>query len=756
MTHMAYTRRSFLETCAALATASQLGRAGTSAFAAEAGRTIFPYGTHVYREPSLPLEQLRADLPLLKRLGFTMIKIQESWSADERTEGEIDLSRVAQVVSDARQNGLLVYFGITMEQAPAWLWKKYPDARMEWESGERLTDPTQYLLPNDGKPGPCWNHPGARAAAIRFIEAVGKEIGRFENILVWNVWQEVAFDFGINRLGLCYCPNTLSAFRDWLQQKYGSLEALNRVWYITFGDWADIEPPRRFPKVPSMIDWRYFTENVYLAEALRWKADAFRRSDPGQRRILAHTGGPRYGGSSDWRLARAVDVYGSSCYPGWGEFQQPDVSDEQRVRNSKVVWQQVLDNAFKWDYIRSASVKGEFWTAELQGGRASGGIAPGRVPDPGDIRRWVLGALAGGARGICFWNHRSERFWDEAYGFGLMELDGQETPRMAEASRIAAAINAQAADLFASGESPRAPVAIVIDEDLWNFVNSSGDEIKNNFTSNLRGIHQALWQEGVPVDFLDAGDVASARANYKVLIHPFPVALSGEAIEALRNFVRGGGTLVSGPCPGRYDRAGFGVPGEMPRTLAELFGTKHKQIIPLSGRNAHPIQSTYTPENVAPLVLEGVNAFAQSKVQTTFYLQYLKTTTAEPILKFRDEVVGCSNCFGSGRAVLVGTLPGPAVLESGGGENQAFLARVLASAGVHSDRAGRLLRRRRRWNDRSAWFLFNPEQKTVEESVPVEGNRSARGLLGEPLQIESGNVRVKVGPMDVVCLLLAP
>jgi beta-galactosidase len=747
-----FTRRSFLRSCAALATASHF-RTAEAVAAAAADSAIFPYGTHVYREPPLSLEQLHADFPILKRLGFTMIKIQESWSADERKEGEIDLSKVAQVVSDARQIGLLVYFGVTMEQAPAWLWKKFPDARMEWESGERLSDPTQYLLPNDGKPGPCWNHPGARAAAVRFIEFVGKQIGRFDNVLVWNVWQEVAFDFGINRLGLCYCPNTLEAFRGWLRRKYANLDTLNRVWYTSYGDWDEVEPPRRFPKVPSMIDWRYFTENVYLAEALRWKADAFRRSDPGHRRILAHTGGPRYGGSADWRLARAVDVYGSSCYPGWGEFQQPDVSNEQRVLESRTVWQQVLDNAFKWDYTRSASVKGEFWTAELQGGRAGGGITPGRVPDPGDIRRWVLGGLAGGARGICFWNHRSEPFWDEAYGFGLMELDGQETPRMTEAGRIAAAINARAADLLASGASPPAAVALIVDEDLWNFVNSSGDEIKNNFVSNLRGIHQALWQEGIPVDFLDAGDVGSAGPNYRALIHPFPIALSAEAVDALRNYVRTGGTLISGPCPGRYDRFGFGTADEMPRALMELFGARHKQIIPLSGRSAHPTQTTYRPEIVAPPVLEGASAFGHVKVQTAFYLQDLHLTTAEPILKYREEIVGCSNRFGSGRALLVGTLVGPAVLDSES-ENQAFLASVLASAGVRSDRAGRLLRRRRMLNAKSAWFLFNPDRQSVEESVPLEGNRSATTLLGEPLRIELGNIRLRVNPMDIVCVLL--
>lgn len=106
-----------------------------------------------------------------------MIKIQEVWAYDERREGEIDLSKVSQIVSDARQSGLRVYFGVTMENAPSWLWKKYPDAAMVYNTGEPHYDPTPYVLPSDGKPGPCWHHPQAREAAIRFIEAVGKESG---------------------------------------------------------------------------------------------------------------------------------------------------------------------------------------------------------------------------------------------------------------------------------------------------------------------------------------------------------------------------------------------------------------------------------------------------------------------------------------------------------------------------------------------------------------------------------------------------
>jgi len=44
---------------------------------------IFPLGTHVYREPHQDLDELMADLPLLKELGFNMIKIQEHWAIDE-------------------------------------------------------------------------------------------------------------------------------------------------------------------------------------------------------------------------------------------------------------------------------------------------------------------------------------------------------------------------------------------------------------------------------------------------------------------------------------------------------------------------------------------------------------------------------------------------------------------------------------------------------------------------------------------------
>lgn len=711
------------------------GAAAMGRMAAAQARPVFPYGTHIYREPHLPLEQLRADLPLLKRLGFTMVKIQESWSADEKKEGAIDLSTVARVVSDARDNGLLVYFGVTMEQAPMWLWRKFPDAVMRYENGEGHNDPTQYLLPADGKPGPCWHHAGARAAAVRFIEAVGREIGKADNIAVWNVWQEIGFwPLRSGRLGLCYCANSLAEFRTWLRGRYGPLERLNKAWRTDFGEWDEVEPPRNYTQVPSMLDWRYFMDDVTLAEVLRWKAEAFRRSDPGRRPVMAHMASPTLGRVAEWRYAESVDVFGSSAYPSWGELSDPDVTGERRVKESAAVYGQLVHEVLmKFDYTRSASRDGNFWVAELQGGRAGGGVDPGRVPDAGDIRRWTLGGLAAGARGVCFWNHRTEPFWGEAHGFGLLQMRGETTERAVEAGRIGRALQAHAG-LFTRGKCPAAAVGIVVEERLWQFLGANGGGAKERQEASLRGIYQALWEEGVAVDFLEAARIPQDARQYKALVYAYPILLAAETIESLRTYVRAGGTLIAEACAGRLDGDGFGVAGEMPDVLAELFGCEHKELMVLGGEFRNKLQ--------------GAGEMVGYDVSPSTYLQYLMPRTAKAVLTYGEEVAGTRNEFGRGSAWLVGTLFGRAA------ENGRFLAEMLRRAGVKGDMVGRLQRRVRVHEGETAWFLCNTTRELVEASVSVRGYRRVTDLLDGPVEVSAETARVRVGPMDIRCLIL--
>jgi hypothetical protein len=121
---------------------------------------------------------------------------------------------------------------------------------------------------------------------------------------------------------------------------------------------------------------------------------------------------------------------------------------------------------------------------------------------------------------------------------------------------------------------------------------------------------------------------------------------------------------------------------------------------------------------------------------------------------YGDEVAGCVNNFGRGKAYLAGTFLGHAGPAYNDWRNGEFLAVVSARSGIVSDRAGKLARRRRVLGKRAAWFFFNFSDHTIEESVPLEEFRKARDLLGDELPTASGAIRVKVTAMDVCCVLL--
>ncbi len=760
-----FSRRSFARLAAGAAFAGTGWIKALGAWQAQAaanhGHVIFPFGTHVYREPHLPLEQLRHDFGVLKQLGFTMIKIQEVWANDEPREGAIDLSNVSRVVSDARQNGLRVYFGVTMENAPAWLWKKYPDANMVYETGEAHNDPTPYVLPADGKPGPCWDHPGARAAAIRFIETVGKEIGKYNNIEVWNVWQEIGFwPERAGHLGFCFCKYTLPEFRKWLQARYKSLEELNEAWKSAYGDWEEVEPPRFSPQVPPTIDWRYFMDDVYLTKVLQWKGDAFRRSDPLHRPILAHVSSPEIGSTAAWRYGEVLDIFGSSCYPAWGGFEKWDAGAPaagKPVPKFNGLYHELWENVLmKYDYVRSTKPNGNIWNAELQGGPITEGLNRRRVPDAADIRRWVLGCVSTGARGICFWNHRPEIFWQEGYGFSLLDWGSDSTPRAEEAGRVARALNANA-ELFARGEHPPPAVALVMNEDLFHFARGSVSNVSEHLLYTIRGIWKMLWEEGIPAGFVEAQAIPADVSQYKAVILPFPIALGSKIIEALSAYTRSGGTVISEACPGRFSELGMGFEGDMAPGVAELFGVRSKRVTligePNGGSKWTGTMRTYG-DYLEYRDLAGKGSFTGFSVFPAYYLQTLAPRTAIPVLTWSDEVAGTVNSLGQGHAYLIGTLLGHATLAYGDRRNAAFVAAVLKRAGVLPDRVGKLNRRRRVLGNRHAWFLFNTTREAVEETVSLRGFRSVQDLFAGELPRAAGGVRLRVEPLDIRCLLL--
>lgn len=724
--------------------------------------TIFPYGVHIFREHSRSISEVLSDIKIVKRHGFNMVKIQESWAFNEQIEGKFDFSNIEVIIAEAEKLELFIYFGFTMEQAPFWLWKKYPDCRLVYNTGETHNDPTQYLLPCDGKPGPCWDHPEAREAGKRFISKLVKRLAAYKNILVWNVWQEVGF-WSIRKgtLGFCYCHNTLSEFRKWLKEKYGDIKSLNEVWRTGFGEWEDVEPPRLYPAVPSWIDWRYFMNDVYLPNAIRWKVDVVKSNDPFKRPVFCHVDRAMVGSGSQWHYASEVDIFGTSAYPTWRPFDTWDFGKPKAgepVKKNDSLRAEMWNIALNFDYTRSACLKGqECWAAEFQGGPVVTFLHRGRTPSRSDIRRWVLAALSSGVNGLCFWNQRSEIFWSEAYGFGLLDSNGITTKRFEEAARIGRALNCHA-DIFRGGTVAEAEVAILINTDLWHFTEAtpitglkSEDQFSDNacrhITHTIRGLYKMLWLSGIWTDFIEAEKLsASTGKKYRVLILPFPIAVSDELMLNLKNYVKNGGTLISEACPGRYSKYGFSRSGRMSGIAEELFGVKHSDLILC----AEPGQTHWVPversygEIAPPSRFQGAGIFENHSVLANLYAETYIPARSTPILVYNDKIAGVVNDFGKGRAFLIGTLLGHGGATYEDVPSEKFINKLMSCCDVKPEKCGRLLRRRRILANKEVWFLINPTADVITETISFSGFSKAEDLFEGILLYNSDSMSTKI------------
>ena len=729
----------------------------------------FGLGSHLCREPMPGMDELKHDMRLLKEQGFNLVKLQESWLTDEPEEGVYRFEPIRELVAFAAELDLGVYLGVSMEHAPAWVWRNYPGARMEGRDGTRIAYEAQFTIPADGKPGPCFDDPGADAAQLRFLRALVTELAPFENIVVWNVWQEMGYE-GERLTGhkVCYCPATIAAFQRWLQEEFHTLDALNQAWKSRYTRWGDVVPNRDLGRfaLSNNIAYEYFLNNVRISRILRRRAEAIRAADPLRRPVFAHQGSSTVGSGIDWSFARAVDFLGCSCYPAWFHLHSWDdvrrLTDGARFRHEALLNEMWESVALKFDYLRGSNPAGApIWGAEFQGGPICTGLYKGRVPGAADIRRWMLTAVSCGANAISYWVTRAEIQGHEINGYSLLDSSGDATPRMEEAARIGRALNRYPA-LFAPGNVPKAPVAILVSS--WNHwlctqLKGSAEE---HLMYSTRGWHRLLWELGVPVDFVESGSLTEGGLDgYAMAVLPFPLALEEAELRRLTEYVERGGTLVSEACPGRFTRFGYGVRGELAPAAAALFGVTHRSLCmveePEHGARwqMEPLSwGDYAPN----LQLCGAGPLAGCSVRPNLYLEtFAPVAGTEGVLYADGELCGTRRRHGKGQAVLLGSFIGHSGTAYRDAASRAFVRRLCALAGVTPAHNGRLLLRELRTAAGSALFLTNPTAAPVTEQVRLPENcRYAVPLLEEAPAAAGASLSVTVQPLDVAVILCFP
>jgi beta-galactosidase len=625
----------------------------------------------VVRDPARERDAWRADLQAIRGLGFNSIRSWVDWASTEPSRGQYRFDALDQLLTLADGTGLKVIVQLYTDSAPEWLGRQYPDASFVTDQGVRIG--------SQAAPGYCLDHPGVRADLAAFVKAVVARAVTHRSFHGLDVWSEphiVNWVWFNTPVEFCFCPHTQRRFRRWLEGKYGTIEALNRAWYRTFTSWEEAEAPRygTILSYTDFIDWKTFVA-VKLQEDLKMKAEA--SAARGARPVSSHSDAPAimlsplsgFGNPDDWLMSRAVDYYGTSIYPKHAAAAAP--------------WSPVrLTSAL--DGIRSAARDRGWWIGELQAGQGATGVRVAAPVTPADLRLWGWTALSRGARAISFyaWYPMSSGY--ESNGYGMIELDGTVTDRARVAGEFAGIISRNPA-LFAPLRPRRAKVAILYNR-LAYMVGGNTVGPGTSVRNSMIGFYRALFDRNIQVDFVHADEIAAGRgAEYQTIFLGYPLMLAQPVADALKAYVREGGTLISEARPAWNDARGFANPRIPGLGLDELFGAREKEL-----RAAEHVEMIVEALPDGPLSLVSGRtvaglAFAEHLEitrQGTRVLARFPGGNGQP----GDPAVVMSE-YGRGRAVLIGSFPA-AAFEADPDKARSsgdLLAALTALAGVAPD-----------------------------------------------------------------------
>jgi beta-galactosidase len=586
------------------------------------------YGSDYYPE-HWPESRWEEDSRLMREAGLNVARIGEfAWAKMEPSEGEYDWAWLDRVIGILADHDVQVVLGTPTAAPPPWLTTAHPE-----------------ILPRDqhrrvrhagSRHHYCPNSPIYRDYTQRIVTALVERYGHDGRVIGWQTDNE----FGCHDANVCYCGSCAARFREWLQERYGSLEALNNAWGSVFwsalyADWDEVPLPWATPTYhnPShMLDFLRFGSDS-IAEYQQIQIDILRKLAPDQ--FITHNFRSFHAREIDF-----CDIAAPLDFVSWDNYHFYGATPAIVAATHDLYW---------------GIKRRGYWIMEQQVSNVNW-LPYNPTFRPGEVGLKVWQSIAHGADGVVYFRWRAATLGAELYHSGLLDHSGQPTRGYAEAKAIGHALPKLASLLRDS--TPRAEVAMLHDyPSRWSLdLQPHNRDLADDgaFRRAFMGPYEALWVRNVPVHVLPLrtpkGMAESDLSAYKVVVLPAINLLSREVAQRLVAYVRGGGTLIATARTGFKDELGQ-VPGRPPGHLADLMGVSVEEFDSLPPDRVNHVQFVEGPAVTTPVDL---------------WFEVLALTTARPLAVYQaDYYAGqpaatlCDTDVGAGRAIYVGVLASP-------------------------------------------------------------------------------------------------
>ena len=381
-------------------------------------------GTCYYPEHWEP-EIWADDARRMVEAGLTWVRIGEfAWSRLEPTPDDLRFEWLDQAIETLGAAGLKVILGTPTATPPRWMVDKYPD---------------MIALDVDGKPRGfgsrrhyCFSHLPYREECARIVKLLAERYGANPHVAAWQTDNE----YGCHDTTISYSDAARDGFQAWLADRYGTIEALNKVWgnvfwSMEYNRFDQIGLPNLTVTEPNpahSLAFRRYTSDQVVAFN-RVQADIIKAHSKAP---VAHNYMGRITDFDHFKVGDDLEIASWDSYPmGFLEDRVGADAAHQKAfaRQGDPDFQ-----AFHHDLYRAVG-RGRWWVMEQQPGPVN--WAPyNPAPLPGMVRLWSWEAFAHGAEAVCYFRWRQAPMAQEQMHAGLLRPDSQEAQAMAEVRQI--------------------------------------------------------------------------------------------------------------------------------------------------------------------------------------------------------------------------------------------------------------------------------------------------------------------------------
>ena len=542
---------------------------------------------------------LKDDLRLMKLANVNTMTVGIfAWSALEPTEGNYNFEWLDKIIDDVYNQGGRVILATPSGARPAWLSEKYPEVL-------RTNDRREKML-HGGRHNHCFSSPIYREKTQKMNYKLAERYGNHPALIMWHVSNEYSGD--------CHCELCQENFRDWLKNKYKTIENVNKAWWgpfwsHTYTDWSQIESPSSIGEnaVHGLnLDWKRFVTDQTI-DFYENEAKPLRELTPNvpiTTNFMADTDDliPFQSLNYD-KFSKHVDILSWDCYPAWHNDWETTKDLATKVGFINDLYRSLKQQPF---LIMECTPSGVNWHNVNKAKR------------PGMHTLASMQLLAHGSDSVLYFQWRKSRGSSEKFHGAVIDHDNSEENRVfKEVSQVGEILD-KIKEI--KGSMKQSKVAIIYDwENDWALKDAQGfGKESRRYPQTLQSHYKYFWDKNISVDVVTPQQDLS---KYSLVVAPMMYMMTEETMDRFRDYVKNGGVLVGSYLSGLVNETDLTYLGGWPKTLQEIYGIDVKEIDTLYPKDRNSIKFGNESFEVVDYctIIEAKEAEVLAKYEEDFY-----------------------------------------------------------------------------------------------------------------------------------------